>query len=82
MNIIRQRYIVRRKEDNKILVGLARNKYFVSENEITDSTPIQTYVSAQKAISAASMSYKRTTVDDYYAEAVIESYQSGEVKPI
>lgn len=78
MNICRQRYIVKRKSDNKILVGLARNKYWISEEEITDSTPIQTYVSAQKAISAASMSYKRISSTEFVAEAVIESYKSNQ----
>lgn len=78
MNICRQRYIVKRKSDNRILVGLARNKYWISEEDITDSTPIQTYVSAQKAISAATMSYKRMTQDDVVAEAVIESYKSNQ----
>lgn len=75
MNIQRQRYIVRRKVDNKILVGLARNKYWISEKDITDSTPIQTYVTAQKAISAAGMSYGIPSTE-LVAEAVIESYKS------
>ncbi len=79
MNIQRQRYIVRRKVDNKILVGLARNKYWISEEDITDSTPIQTYVTAQKAISAAHMSY-RIPVTELIAESVMESYESISMK--
>lgn len=77
MNIVRQRYIVRRRSDNKILVGLARNKHWISEEEITDSTPIQTYVTAQKAISAAGMSYGIPSTE-LVAEAVVESYQSNQ----
>ena len=59
-------------------MGLARNKYWIYEEDITDSTPIQTYVSTQEAISVVSMSYKRIPSTEFVAEAVIESYKSNQ----
>lgn len=47
MHIERTRYIIRRKSDNAIMCGLARNFKFKKESEIGDAA-IKTYVSGQK----------------------------------
>lgn len=74
MYIERTRYIIRRKSDNAIMCGLARNFQFKLESEIGD-TAIKTYVSEKKALAAAWQSY-RYTEDDACAEKVVETISS------
>lgn len=70
MWIERKRYIVRRKRDNAIMCGLARDFKFKSEGEIGDSA-IKTYYSAKKAYSAVKSSFGYED-DEIYIEQVTE----------
>lgn len=75
MYIERTRYIIRRKSDDAIMCGLARCFKFKKESEI-GNTAIKTYVSENKALSAAWSSY-RYTENDVYIEKVIETISSS-----
>ena len=74
MRFSRERWVLFREEDNKILCGSARNYEWRSLKDIGNAR-IATYMSEKKAISAAFSSY-RYTPEQVRAEKVQEMYVS------
>lgn len=74
MNFCRERWVLFRKSDNKILCGSPR-KYVWRDVIDIGNARIATYMSEQKAISAASLSYGYKP-DRVRAEKVQEMYVS------
>lgn len=74
MRFSRERWVIFREIDNKILCGSARNYEWRSLSDIGNAR-IATYMSEKKAISAAYSSYRYTT-EQVRAEKVQEMYVS------
>ena len=74
MNLVRERWVVFRESDNKIFCGSARNYEWRDINDIGNAR-IATYMSENKALSSAAVSYGYKK-EQIRAEKVKEMYVS------